>query len=76
MADEPLPPPPELVFEPAMYYSATARDDNPACVNYGTLWTVAELYSNDGVPGVVCGRCGQPMSIMSATLLDPQPDYS
>lgn len=75
MAEEPLPPPPELVFEPAMYYAAVVRDDNPACVNYSTLWNV-ELYSNGGTPQVVCGRCGQPMSIMSATLLDPQPDYS
>jgi hypothetical protein len=24
----------------------------------------------------VCGRCRQPMTIMSATLLDPQPEVS
>lgn len=75
MADEPLPPPPELTYLPAMYYAAVARDDNPACVNYNTLWDIPEMYSNGGVPSVICGRCSQPMSIMSAVLLDPQPVY-
>ncbi|MFJ4852385.1 hypothetical protein [Streptomyces sp. NPDC088730] len=70
---EPLPDPPVLTFVPAMYYGATVRDDNPGCVNYGTLWDYPELYSNGGRPNISCGLCGHAMSIMSATLLDPQP---
>lgn len=70
---EPLPDPPVLTFVPAMYYKATVRDDNPSCVNYGTLWAYPELYSNGGHPDISCGLCRHEMSIMSATLLDPQP---
>ncbi|MER8220350.1 hypothetical protein ABTZ58_07080 [Streptomyces sp. NPDC094143] len=72
----PLPVPDPITFLPAMYYAAVVRDDNTACVNYARTFDVPELYSNAGSPNVVCGRCRQPMTIMSATLLDPQPEVS
>lgn len=73
---EPLPVPDPIVFQPAMYYSAVARDDNPDCANYAETFEIPELYSNGGRPIVECGRCRKPMTIMSATLLDPQPEVS
>jgi hypothetical protein len=73
---EPLPVPEPIVFLPAMYYSATVRDDNTACANYAETFEIQELYTNGGNPIVVCGRCRKPMTIMSATLLDPQPEVS
>ncbi|MFD5795588.1 hypothetical protein ACFWIO_19020 [Streptomyces diastatochromogenes] len=66
-----------VAFQPAMYYEVTARDDNPDCVNYEQTFTVPEFYSNDGVHCYVqCGRCGQHMEILTAALLDPQPEVS
>ena len=73
---EPLPEPEPIVFLPAKYYAAVVRDDNTACTNYARTFDVPELYSNGGTPNVVCGRCRKPMTIMSATLLDPQPEVS
>ena len=73
---EPLPVPDPIVFLPAMYYAAVVRDDNPDCANYAKEFEVPELYSNGGKPIVVCGLCRHAMTIMSATLLDPQPEVS
>jgi hypothetical protein len=75
---EPLPVPDPITFLPAMYYAAVVRDDNPNCPNYAHTFEVPELYSNGGNPTVVCGLrvCRKPMTIMSATLLDPQPEVS
>lgn len=65
-------------FEPAKWYAVTARDDNQACVeNYGKEFEFNPLYSNDGVHvRVQCGLCKQDMTLLSATLLDPQPEVS
>lgn len=66
-----------VTFLPAMYYEVTARDNNEACQNFGETFTVPEFYSNDGIHCYVqCGRCGQHMEILTATLLDPQPEVS
>jgi hypothetical protein len=66
-----------VTFEPAMYYEVTARDNNEACGNYGETFTVPQFYSNGGTNCYVqCGRCGQHMEILTATLLDPQPEVS
>lgn len=70
-----------VTFQPALYYEVTARDTNPGCVNYfetsGETFTVPEFYSNDGTTCYVqCGKCGQHMEILTATLLDPQPEVS
>jgi hypothetical protein len=66
-----------VTFQPAMYYEVTARDNNADCVNYEQTFTVPEFYSNDGTNCYVqCGRCGQHMEILTATLLDPQPEVS
>lgn len=66
-----------VTFQPALYYEVTAQDLNPDCVNYEQTFTVAEFYSNGGTNCYVqCGRCGQHMEILTATLLDPQPEVS
>lgn len=70
-----------VTFQPALYYEVTARDTNPNCVNYfetsGETFTVPEFYSNDGTTCYVqCGKCGQHVEILTATLLDPQPEVS
>ncbi|MFJ5294539.1 hypothetical protein [Streptomyces sp. NPDC088348] len=66
-----------LTFIPAMYYKATAEDTNPDCENYEQTFDLADLYSNNGTNILVqCGLCGQPMTVTSATILDPQPEYS
>lgn len=66
-----------VTFQPALYYEVTARDNNEACENSGQTFTVPEFYSNAGVNCyVVCGKCGQRMEILTATLLDPQPEVS
>lgn len=65
------------VFEPALYYDVTARDNNPDCRNYEQIFDINPFYSNDGVHvSVGCGVCGQRMEILTATLLDPQPQFS
>lgn len=71
----------DVTFQPALYYEVTARDTNPDCVNYfetsGETFTVPEFYSNAGTNcSVTCGKCGQNMEILTATLLDPQPEVS
>ena len=67
----------DVTFQPALYYEITAQDMNPDCVNYEQIFTVSEFYSNAGTNCYVqCGRCGQHMEILTATLLDPQPEVS
>jgi len=65
-------------FEPALWYSVTAQDDNDACENSadGKTFEVNPCYSNGGKVIIDCGLCHQSMTILSATLLDPQPDVS
>ena len=63
-----------VTFEPAKYYEVTARDNNEACRNFEQVFTVPQFYSTDGTHcSVTCGICRQPMEILTATLLDPQP---
>lgn len=70
----------DITFQPALYYDVTARDTNPDCVNYyetsGEIFEVPQFYSNGGTGTcfVTCGKCGQHMEILTATLLDPQPE--
>lgn len=67
----------DVTFQPALYYEVTARDNNPECVNSGQTFTVPEFYSNAGTNCFVeCGKCGQHMEILTATLLVPQPEVS
>jgi hypothetical protein len=64
----------DVTLDPELWYDVTARDNNPACRNYEKVFDVNPFYSNDGIHySVVCGRCGQLMEILTATLLDPQP---
>jgi hypothetical protein len=66
-----------VTFQPALYYAVTVRDNNEACRNYEQTFEVAEFYSNDGVHCyVTCGICRQRMEILTAVLLDPQPEVS
>ena len=66
-----------VTFEPALYYEVTARDNNPDCRNFEQEFTVNPFYSNDGIHCTVqCGVCHQNMEILTATLLDPQPEVS
>lgn len=63
------------VFQPATYYDITARDNNPDCVNFEEVFTISEFYSNGGSNCFVqCGRCKQHMEILTATVMDPQPE--
>ncbi|NEB92458.1 hypothetical protein [Streptomyces bauhiniae] len=64
-----------IIFLPALWYSVTARDETPDCSNSGQEFT-ADCYSNAGTPYIECGLCGQPMTIISATLYNPQPTMS
>jgi hypothetical protein len=66
----------DVMFEPALWYSVTARDDNEACDNSGKEFVVDPCYSNGGIVVIQCGLCRQGMEIISATLLDPQPEVS
>lgn len=69
----------DVTLQPALYYDVTARDNNPECRNYEKTFDVNPFYSNDGVHySVICGLpgCGQPMEILTAILLDPQPEVS
>jgi hypothetical protein len=66
----------DLTFEPAMWYSVVARDDTEACINSGREFTVNPCYSNAGSVTIQCGRCHQLMTLVSAMLLDPQPEFS
>lgn len=67
----------DITFEPAMWYEVTARDNNEACVNSGVVFDVNPFYSNAGNNCfVICGRCEQRMEILTAVLLDPQPEFS
>lgn len=64
-----------VTFEAAKWYAATARDNNEACENAGREFDVNPLYSNAGTNVQVdCGLCGQPMEIVKADLLEPQPE--
>jgi hypothetical protein len=63
----------DVTFQPALWYSVTARDDNDACDNAGQGFEVNPCYSNGGTVVIECGLCKQPMTIASATLLVPQP---
>jgi hypothetical protein len=66
-----------VALEPETWYTVTARDTNPDCRNYDKTFDFAEFYSNDGVHySAVCGICGQPMEILTGTLLVPQPEFS
>lgn len=67
----------DVTFEPAKWYEVTARDDNPECENFEKTFDVNPFYSNNGINCFVqCGLCKQHMTIVSATLLDPQPELS
>lgn len=63
-------------FVPATYYAAVVQCLTETCPNYLKPIDVPELYSNGGTPGVQCGLCQHSMDIMSATVLDPQPEVS
>jgi hypothetical protein len=66
-----------MTFLPSLYYEVTARDNNPDCRNYDQVFDLPQFYSNDGVHCyVTCGICRQRMEILTAVLLDPQPEVS
>lgn len=64
----------DVTFEAAKWYAVTARDNNEACENWDRVFEVTPLYSNGGTAQVDCGLCRQPMEILTATLLEPQPE--
>ncbi|MFF5186474.1 hypothetical protein ACFY30_22305 [Streptomyces sp. NPDC000345] len=63
-------------IEPATWYAVTVRDDNEACENHGQEFEVNPCYSNAGTLTIQCGRCRQPMTIVSAVVLNPQPEMT
>ncbi|WP_406515591.1 hypothetical protein OH809_25010 [Streptomyces sp. NBC_00873] len=67
----------DLVFEPGKFYDAVAQCITETCENYGEPpFDVPELYSNAGMPSIQCGLCQQRMEIVSAILIDPQPEMA
>jgi hypothetical protein len=66
----------DVTFQPGLWYTVTARDDNDACENSGKEFEVNPCYSNGGRVVIDCGLCRKPMTLVSATLLDPQPEVS
>ncbi|WP_327349651.1 hypothetical protein OG772_20425 [Streptomyces sp. NBC_01321] len=67
----------DLAFEPGKFYDAVAQCITETCENYGKPpFDVPELYSNAGAPVIQCGLCQQSMEIVSAILLDPQPEMA
>jgi hypothetical protein len=71
---EPDPDPP--VFQPYLYYKVTARDDTETCVNYLKVFEFAQCYSNNGIVRIICAKCRHDMRLLTAELLDPQPEVS
>jgi hypothetical protein len=65
-----------ITLEPALWYDVTVRDDNEECENYGKEFQVNPCYSNAGTVLIQCGKCKHTMTMVSATLLDPQPEVS
>ncbi|MFE4697298.1 hypothetical protein ACFRIC_09410 [Streptomyces sp. NPDC056738] len=63
----------DVTFQPGLWYSVTAQDVSEACENYNQEFEVNPCYSNGGHVVVECGLCQAPMTLVSATLLDPQP---
>lgn len=80
-----IPPPPDLpdepiVFAPDTFYTVTTvcftadTGNGEPCRNLNVTATDSPVYSNGGEPLVVCGLCGMTRTILSAVLLDPQPE--
>lgn len=72
----PEPDPPVPTFQPYLFYKVTARDDTATCVNAGRVFAFAEVYSNGGAVRISCARCRRDMRLLTAELLDPQPEVS
>ncbi|MFJ3248447.1 hypothetical protein [Streptomyces sp. NPDC086782] len=67
----------DAVFEPSKFYDAVVRCSTETCPNsLKEPVPVTELYSNGGIPGIQCGLCNRSMKILSAVLMDPQPELS
>lgn len=67
----------DVTLQPATYYDVTARDNTPDCRNYQQVFDIPQFYSNDGIHySVTCGVCGKTMEILTATILNPQPEVS
>lgn len=86
---EPTPPPPppqpELpdtppVYEPSLWYRVTATcltQDNgrgEPCPNLNKVFSIDTPANTDGSIYVQCALCGNLMTQLTGTLLDPQPD--
>ncbi|MFJ2202472.1 hypothetical protein [Streptomyces violaceusniger] len=71
--DPPLQPDP-YTFQPYMWYSATCACATNTCPNYNIVQEVPMMYSNNGTNVVIyCGLCSKRATILSASLLSPQP---
>jgi hypothetical protein len=68
--------PVELPLQPATWYSGTAQDTTPDCPNQGKTFEFGAFYSNGGYPDIVDYYCGKPMTLLTADILDPQPEVS
>lgn len=72
--DPPLQPEQPITYQPYMWYSATVTCHTTTCPTYNVVQDIPLLYSNAGTVNVVCGRCGKHDTVLTATLLDPQPE--
>jgi hypothetical protein len=79
---------PVIVYEPNTFYDLSVTcntagtegteetEGTAPCPNFGRTWEAKLVYSNNGQPSITCGRCGQPVEILTATKCDPQPEIS
>lgn len=72
--EPPLQPTEPFFFQPYLWYSGTSACATNTCPNYNIIQQVPMLYSNNGSNVVIyCGLCSKRATILSASLLDPQP---
>lgn len=72
--EPPLQPAEPVFFQPYLWYSGTCACATNTCRNYNIEQEVPMLYSNNGSNVVIyCGVCSRRATILSASLLDPQP---
>jgi hypothetical protein len=71
-----------LTYEPSTFYdmavtcNTAGTDGTDPCQNFGRVWGTSLVYSNTGTPSVSCGKCDQPVEVLNAVKVEPQPVIS
>ncbi|MFI0822316.1 hypothetical protein ACH4TX_41915 [Streptomyces sp. NPDC021098] len=72
--EPPLRPTEPFSFQPYLWYSGTWACATNTCRNYNQVKEEPLIWSNNGTNVVIyCGVCNKRSTILSATLLSPQP---